>query len=211
MTVYTIAGRKGGIGKSTVAVHLAAELHRRGRAVMLIDADAQRSASTWARRALPQLLVATADDRDQLLEMATRARSDVVIDVAGTVSDLHLVGLFVADVAVLLTGPGMLDVEALAATAKLVANARTMRRSTAPRAIVVVNRCDLRTNLARDALDLIEQELFLRIVATIPASVAIGDAPGQGQLAAGAAGEVLRAACAAIIDHEHHNTHETTA
>ena len=45
MRVIAVVGRKGGIGKTTVAVHLAGELAARGRRVHLVDADPQGSAA----------------------------------------------------------------------------------------------------------------------------------------------------------------------
>jgi len=47
--IITIAGFKGGVGKTTTAVHIAACLQQYG-ATMLVDGDPNRSATTWARR-----------------------------------------------------------------------------------------------------------------------------------------------------------------
>lgn len=49
--VITITGRKGGIGKTTTAVHLAAYFQTQG-STLLVDGDPNDSALTWASRNL---------------------------------------------------------------------------------------------------------------------------------------------------------------
>ena len=46
--VISFLNQKGGVGKTTLAVNIDAELARNGHNVLLIDADKQRSASAWA-------------------------------------------------------------------------------------------------------------------------------------------------------------------
>ena len=73
--IVTVASYKGGVGKSTTAVHLAAYLHGRGSTV-LIDGDPNRSVTAWARRgALPFAVV---DERQAA--RAARDYTHLVID-----------------------------------------------------------------------------------------------------------------------------------
>ena len=46
--VIAILNQKGGVGKTTLAVHLATALARNRRRVLLVDADPQGSALDWA-------------------------------------------------------------------------------------------------------------------------------------------------------------------
>src|SRR5277367_2705767 len=50
MNTILIANSKGGCGKSTLSINLAAALAAAGEEVMLADADRQKSALAWAKR-----------------------------------------------------------------------------------------------------------------------------------------------------------------
>jgi chromosome partitioning protein len=46
--IYGVLNQKGGVRKTTISIHLAADLARRGRRVLLIDADPQGSSLSWS-------------------------------------------------------------------------------------------------------------------------------------------------------------------
>lgn len=71
----TVAGYKGGTGKTTTAVHLAALLHERAP-TLLVDGDPNRSATVWARA--KRLPFPVTDERQAMRQV--RNYTHVVID-----------------------------------------------------------------------------------------------------------------------------------
>lgn len=77
MKILTITGYKGGVGKSTTAIHLAAFLHTHAPTV-LIDGDPNRTALNWAKRgAFP---FETVDQRQAMKVASQKGLAYMIID-----------------------------------------------------------------------------------------------------------------------------------
>lgn len=138
MHILGLLSRKGGSGKTTLAVHLAVLAQEAGRRTLLIDLDPQRSAASWwrAREAETPQLVET--DPGALAGVLDAARADgvdvVVIDTRPSVEAdaVHVAAL--ADLVVVPTRPAILDLRAILATLDIVKGATR-------RAMIVLNAC----------------------------------------------------------------------
>lgn len=123
MKAFLVANPKGGSGKSTLATNLATAIHRRGRRVVLVDADPQGTARDW-RAASPDgvdLPPVVALDRPQMLSsIPTLAADVVVIDTPAKAEAMAAGVVRVADVALIVIQPSGADVWASAATVKLI-------------------------------------------------------------------------------------------
>ena len=81
--IYTVANLKGGPGKTTTSMFLAAGLDQRGRKVTLVDADAQGSALSWDEKTEPRFLTVAMPTRTihtQIGHLLADPSDDVVID-----------------------------------------------------------------------------------------------------------------------------------
>jgi chromosome partitioning protein len=154
--LISFAQRKGGVGKTTLAVSVAAELAARGVGTALIDADPQASACEWARPgnlAFPVYEMPL--DRDPVAAWARRARE---IDAACVVVDApphdRAVGAAVAisDILLIPCTPSGLDIESTAQTLGIVRAVRE-RRAAHLDVLLVPNRVDQRTLEGRQVID----------------------------------------------------------
>jgi chromosome partitioning protein len=155
MAIIAVAGRKGGVGKSTIVGNLAAEFVALGRTVVVIDADPQHSLVTWARQGDGMLARCTqklAGGADALRSQARKAEKDadiVLVDTPPGMPELGYQAALAADFLLLPCGPSPLDLFALKEALSLGLKVRAERRSKKPRIRFVPSKVVMTTNLGR--------------------------------------------------------------
>lgn len=173
-----VVGEKGGVAKTTTVVHLVRWLVGRGRTVRVIDADGtQRAASRWLAEAMPSVPVLVAGTTDDVLEADVAGVEVVVADGPAGMADMSRLLLLRADLALLPVGPSVLDLRALADTARLVRQVQSTLRPQL-RAVVVPSRVQAHVRVSREVLEA-AGELGLPVAPPIPQRAAVADACGQ--------------------------------
>jgi chromosome partitioning protein len=179
--IIALTNSKGGVGKSTLAVHLAVWWQEQGAKVALVDADAQGSSSVWLHETAPDLPVLRLQTADEILEGVPKLQTQfehLIIDGPAGLSEVTRAILLVADMALLPCGPSALDLRAVNDAIRVVKQAQAIRHGP-PQAMLVPNKLQVQYRLSRE---LVEMLSTLEIPATkgLRLRQAYADAAGQG-------------------------------
>lgn len=156
--IISVVNQKGGSGKTTLSMQLAGSLARRGHKVLVVDADPQATATRWAATAdddkpFPASVIGLSaasarvhrevkkfvDDYDFILIDCPPAADSPVPQSALLIADLALVPLI----------PSPLDMWAAVGIRRVIKNVTDVNDNLQAR--LVVNQCQPKTNLAKEA------------------------------------------------------------
>ena len=185
--IVALLNQKGGVGKTTLALHLAGQWSREGKRVLVVDADPQGSALDWSaqrnREGAPRLFGVIGLARDTLHREAPELARDadhVVIDGPPRVAGLMRSALLASDLVLIPAQPSPFDGWASAEMLALLSEARIFRPELAAR--FLLNRCAARTLIARETAEALADHDPPVLASRIGQRVAFADAARSGRL-----------------------------
>lgn len=154
MKIVSVVSQKGGVGKSTLSIHLATAAWLKKKETALIDLDPQASASKWGdsrEGENPAIISCQASRLEKVLAAAQEEGADlIVIDSAPHSESAALAAIRIADLILIPCQPSILDLCAISNTIDLVKLAHKS-------AIAILNAVPTRGSLGDEAAEAIKQ------------------------------------------------------
>lgn len=168
MQTITIAARKGGVGKTTLATHLSVIAAGPKRPVLLFDTDPQRSLKWWwdlREGDTPALVECEARELAKILPAAEQEGvAWAIVDTPPHAENSIAEAMCVADLVLVSTRPGPFDLAAVATTLDL-----AQRVGKVP--LAVINHAPPRTGTGEPAIVAEARETLVRMGAIVAEAV----------------------------------------
>ena len=180
--IVGVLNQKGGVGKTTLSVNLAASLARNGSRVLLIDADPQGSALDWAaaRQSAP-LFSVVGLPRPTVHKEITQighGYDHIIIDGPPRVTDLARSAIMASDVVLIPVQPSPYDIWAADEVVKLISEAKVYNENL--KSAFVVNRKIANTAIGRDVGEALASYPIPSLTASITQRVVFSESAAQG-------------------------------
>ncbi|MDZ4150801.1 MAG: ParA family partition ATPase [Methylococcales bacterium] len=181
--IIGVLNQKGGVGKTTISVNLAASLARNGARVLLIDADPQGSALDWAAaRNGDPLFSVVGFPRPSIhkeIGQIGQGYDHIVIDGPPRVTDLARSAIMASDIVLIPVQPSPYDIWAADEVVKLIDEAKVYKENL--KSVFVVNRKITNTAIGRDVGEALAAYPILVLTATVTQRVVFAEAATQGK------------------------------
>ena len=171
--IVLIGSQKGGCGKSTIAVNMCADLAVRGHDVVLVDADRQGTAATWAtdRSNHPDLPVVHCiqkyeNIRNTLLDLETRYEH-VIVDAAGRDSRELRTGMTAAHILLIPLRPSQPDLDTLPNLQNVIGQAKDLNPDLTVYGLLTMAPTNPVVHEADEARDYLQDYPDIRLLNTI--------------------------------------------
>eukprot|EP01133_Synstelium_polycarpum_P026066 gene26066-31310_t len=181
--IIGVLNQKGGVGKTTLSVNIAAALAHGGARVLLIDADPQGSALDWsaAREGDPLFSVVGLPRASVHKEIGQvgQGYDHIIIDGPPRVTDLARSAIMASDVVLIPVQPSPYDIWAADEVVKLIQEATVYKDGL--KSAFVVNRKIANTAIGRDVGEALAAYPVPVLAATVTQRVIYAEAAAQGK------------------------------
>ena len=181
--IIALLNQKGGVGKTTLAVHLAEVLSRLDKSVLLVDADPQGSALDWAanRPDNPRFPVIGLPKPTLHRELPAIAKNHdfVLIDGPPRVNELARAAIMASDVVLIPVQPSPFDVWAAKEIVDLLREASAFKENI--KSAFVINRKIVNTAIGRDVGEALAAYPVPALAASVTQRVVFAEAVARGQ------------------------------
>ncbi len=177
MIIATV-NQKGGVGKSTIAVHLVTWFREQNIEAALVDADVQSSSSVWAKELDMKTPVYRLQSADEILDEVKLLKEKVIIiDGPAGLGEVTRAILLVADVALIPCGPSVLDLRAASDAVRALEQVHRIRGDV-PRGAFIPNKLQKNYRLSEELL-MTAKTLGLAVTPGLGLRQAFADSAGQ--------------------------------